>query len=118
MSKKMPLAERIEKLTDALRRERELHAGSTLPAEQGYWNALTDVIAELRHDMTRNEVQALLRTLSEDIELAGMDCHYDIDAPSDFERKNRAYHMQLKRLFYQIDNLLKDLPKDKEFGDR
>lgn len=121
MAKKMPLAERIEKLKDVLRRELARYESNKpyySSVNLGYVEAMGNVLPDLKPDMKRNDIVELLRRLSITIEEQGKFCDYTIEEPDDIERQNRAEHMMYKRMFYQIDNLLKDLPKDKEFGDR
>lgn len=118
MTRKMPLAERIAKLRDVLEREEARYAKESAATFQAYAWVLQDVLPELSPHMTRNDVVELLGSISIQIESQKQRIDYSLDEPDATEVYERAVMTQYKRLFYQIENLLKGLPRDKEYGDR
>lgn len=117
---KMKLSERIEKLRTTLERERDRYeAGSSVTDStlsetfKGYVYALEDVIAELVSDLSKAGVKRLLEAIQQEIESQNERVNLDDESPSMVERYERGILTQYKRLYAQVDNLLRDLPKDK-----
>jgi predicted aconitase len=110
---KMKLSERIEKLRESLKREQARFETMDSAVFRTYGEVILTVLPSLTPDMSKQQIADLLGRIEIERVAEEESCDYSIEKPDEAETIRRATVTQYKRVYGQIDNLLRDLPRDK-----